>query len=506
MSGLNKQPNESMSVPRRSVLLRNIFHLGLGQVATTALTIFQSAAIARTLGASDFGLLYLLNSIATFAFVFVDWGHGPYVIREVAIHPHRTGEILGSVTALRFGMTLITCALAVALTWVFGYDLRTSILTGALILGYLPQYLGLSCSWVFRGSERMGYDALLQVVLKFSTLALALACLALGGRLVALIPVYAAAGTITFVVAMAMYRRLAFPPLHVSGSTIRELVRHGAPLMAISLAVAVQPYIDANILYALVPQEVMGWYAAAWAITNTLVAPALIMGGAMYPQLARAASQPGEFTRALRTAFRPLLFLAVLGAVGTYLFADFAIGVLYSERKFGPAADILRAFAPALMLIYIDMLFGYAIMAAGKAGQLAKAKIIAVVVTTAFEWVLISWFQARFSNGGIGIVVAMAGGELVMVTAAVVMIRHALERAMVVDVLRAVAAGAATILLMRVLPSVSPLVGIPLCVLTFAAMSAVVGLVTLADTDALRHGFGRRSPVLPQTGAGVEPH
>src|SRR5579863_6816121 len=77
-------------------MVRNALHLGLGQVATTVLTVALSAAIARTLGAADFGLLYVLTSIATFAYVFVDWGHGPYVTRETARHPNRSGELMGS--------------------------------------------------------------------------------------------------------------------------------------------------------------------------------------------------------------------------------------------------------------------------------------------------------------------------------------------------------------------------------------------------------------------------
>ena len=90
-------------------MARNTFNLLLGQVITTALTIVLSAAVARSLGPSDFGLLYLVASVATFAYVFVDWGHGPYVIREVARHPERTGELIGSVVAIRAATALALC-------------------------------------------------------------------------------------------------------------------------------------------------------------------------------------------------------------------------------------------------------------------------------------------------------------------------------------------------------------------------------------------------------------
>ena len=476
---------ESKPVFRRGGLLINAFHLSVGQVVTTCLSMVLSAAVARTLGAAEFGLLYLLTSIATFAYVVVDWGHGPYVTREVALRPHRSGDIMGSMFALRTGMAALVGVLAVAFTAMIGYDLRTRLLAGLLIMCWLPMSSGLAYGWVFRARERMEYDALIQVVLKFTTLVISLACLALGGRLVGLINVYAVAGTITLVVAVALYKQLGFPPLHVSSNTVRELLRDGAPLMSVSLAVAVQSYIDANILHALVPQSVLGWYAAAWVIGGTLLAPATITASAVYPRLAQAAADPDQFREVLQTTFKPLLLLATLGAVGTYLFADFAIATVYGEQMFGPAADILKWLAPALMLIYIDTLFSYAIIAAGMAGQLAKAKFVAVILTTGIEIILVLWFQSRFSNGGIGIVLGMFGGELMMLAVAVKMIRHVLKGAMLIDFLRGLVSGAATIILMRFVEPITPVFLIPLCVLTFLAFSGIVGLVRRSDIETM---------------------
>jgi O-antigen/teichoic acid export membrane protein len=346
----------------------------------------------------------------------------------------------------------------------------------------------------------MEYDALIQVVQKFGVFAIALVCLALGGRLLGLILVYAIAGCITLAIAARLYHALGFPRLHFSSRTARELILDGAPMLAISLAIAVQPYIDANLLYKLSPTNVVGWFGAAWGIAGTLVAPATILGATMYPRLSRASSDRQEFTSILHAAFRPLLLVAILGAVGAYLFADFAIAVIYSERRFGPAADILRAFAPALMLIYIDMILGYAILALGKASQLAKAKVMAVLVTTAVELVLIPYFQTRFSNGGIGTVLAMACGELVMVAAAIALIRDLVDGGMLVDLLRGLAAGTATILLIGRLPHLTPLLGIPVSVLLFAVFASAVGLVKRADTELLLSSFRTRRAIASQSG------
>jgi O-antigen/teichoic acid export membrane protein len=319
-----------------------------------------------------------------------------------------------------------------------------------------------------------------------------LGVLAFGGRLVPLIGAYALSGTITFVLAIALYRRLGFPAHHFSRPSARELVMDGAPMLAISLAVAAQPSIDANILYRFVPPEVLGWYGATWTIAGTLVAPATILGAAMYPRLSRAAHDRAEFSRVLRTAFRPLWLIALLGSVGTYLFADVAIGLIYSQRQFGPAAAILRAFALFLMLIYVDMLFGNAIVAERKAGKLARAKVVAVILTTAIELALIPYFQARIGNGGVGIVLALACGEFVMIGASLWLMRQYLSKAMLADVARGLIVGIATIAGMELLPPLTPFIAIPLCIVMFALLAVLLGSVTRDDVQLLTSSFGQR--------------
>src|SRR5438046_2990331 len=74
-------------------ITRSAFYLVLAQGATTALAVVLTGAIGRALGPADFGSWYVVSVMATFAYVFVDWGYSPYIIREVARHPARAGEL-----------------------------------------------------------------------------------------------------------------------------------------------------------------------------------------------------------------------------------------------------------------------------------------------------------------------------------------------------------------------------------------------------------------------------
>jgi O-antigen/teichoic acid export membrane protein len=473
------------SAPRRGGMMRNLVHLGIGQVATTVLTILLNAAVARALSPSDFGLMYLLTSIATFAYVVVDWGYGPYIIREAARHPERAGELLGSAMAARAVIALLACTASVGITWALGYEVRTRLLAGALILGWLPQYLGLSFGWIFRSRERMDRDAQINVMHKLAILLASIACLTLGGHVQALIVVWSGAGLLTLAIAFLMYRGLGLPKFTVKMATARELLRGGAPIFAMTLAVAIEPFFNANILYKVAAPEVVGWYGAAWVIAGTLIAPATVLGSTIYPRLSAAAGNAATFKRAFDMSFRPLLLVAVLGAVGTFLFAEVPISLIYGARKFGPAAETLRAFAPALLLLFVDIFFAMAILAAGKSGRLAGAKVASVVLTTGLVFLLVPVTQARFANGGLGVMYALAIGELLMLVVSVILIRDALGSRTVGDALRCVLAGAATMLLFRMLPAFSPFLAIPLCVLVYGGLSLLVGAVRRSDIQML---------------------
>ncbi|HXK12575.1 MAG TPA: polysaccharide biosynthesis C-terminal domain-containing protein, partial [Vicinamibacteria bacterium] len=239
-------------------------------------------------------------------------------------------------------------------------------------------------------------------------------------------------------------------------------------------------------LSSLAPAAVVGWFGAAKSILGTLMAPAVILGAAAYPRLARASADAAVFRREVRSAFRPLLWLGALAGVGTYYFAGTAIHVVYGKRSFGPAATILQVFAPGLFLLFIDILLGNIVYASGRGTTFAAAKIVSVLVGTGLDILLVPVFQQRTGNGGIGVVVAFALSEFVVFAGAVAALRPGtLQPATAVDVARAIGAAALTVLILHELGPVPPWVGIPLCAAVFAAASMGLGLLGRRDLAVL---------------------
>jgi hypothetical protein len=79
------------------------------------------------------------------------------------------------------------------------------------------------------------------------------------------------------------------------------------------------------------------------------------------------------------------------------------------------------------------------------------------------------------------------------------MLRDVIDGHMIGDVCRSLLAGAATVLLIGLLPVLSPLLAIPLCILAFAGLALLFGAVRRADAEMLRTSLKKKQPPVPAT-------
>jgi O-antigen/teichoic acid export membrane protein len=325
-------------------------------------------------------------------------------------------------------------------------------------------------------------------------LALTLGLLSLGAGIPGVMIAQALAGLVALALAARLYRRIDAGPLRATGPTMREVFAGGTPILFMLFAISVQPYLDVIVLSKLAPARTVGWYGAAKNVMGTLVAPAIIIASASYPRLSRAAKDPAAFRRELRGAIRPLLWLGALGGVGTFLFADVAIALIYGLEGYGPATTVLQVFGLGLFLLFVDVLLGHVITAAGRAKEFAVAKVASVAVATLLNLWLVPWFETHWGNGGVGVVVAFVLSEAVVFAGSIYLLpRGSLEPAVALDVVRAIGSAGLTAALFQVLPPLSPFLAIPLCVAAYGVASLAVGLLSRSDLELARSLVQRRA-------------
>ena len=91
-----------------SLVLRNTLFLSVAQLASLPLSILLNASMARYLGATALGYMYLGSTFNAFAYLIVEGGQAGALPAMVASDRSRAGALLGTSLAWRFPLGLIS--------------------------------------------------------------------------------------------------------------------------------------------------------------------------------------------------------------------------------------------------------------------------------------------------------------------------------------------------------------------------------------------------------------
>jgi len=182
----------------------------------------------------------------------------------------------------------------------------------------------------------------------------------------------------------------------------------------LAVAMLLQPTIDAAFLSKLTPPDVVGWYSAARRLIGFLIFPASALVAALYPTLCRLhGTDIDGFRDTIGSALRGTAVLVTPVALGCLLYPEIGVA-LYDRDTFGPAQDNLRLLSVYLLLLYFSMPIGAGVMAAGQQRKWAAVQSSCILVSLLLDPILVPWFQQRTGNGGLGLCVASAVSEIIV--------------------------------------------------------------------------------------------
>jgi O-antigen/teichoic acid export membrane protein len=475
------------------LVLRNALVSFLGQLVGMPLSMVVSAVMARYLGASNFGELYVAGTIAGFGFMFVDWGHGGVLPAQVARDRSLAGDLLGSSLAWRAVVAAVVYA-ALGLGCVaLGYDRNFQIVLALVSLQCLLQTFASACQDTIRGLERTDVGAVSQIGTQLLAVCLVIPTLLLGGGLRGVLVAQAIGSTIVLGLVLKVLRPVGIPTLKVSGESVRTLLRHGTPFLFFAFAMAAQPNVDAIMLSRLAPPEVVGWHAAARRLVGALVLPASLVVGALYPTLSRLHVEDKQsFVQTARDALRATTVLAVPVGMCCALYREIGIQI-FSKTGYAQAHENLLALSLFLVLVYFSMPLGVAILAAGKQRLWAAVQFMCVLVSAALDPWLVPWFQRHYGNGGLGICSSNVASELLMVGAGLVLVNPGvLDRRLVLTVLRTLVAGGVMAGVGYLLRNLSSFLAAPIAVASYGAALWLVGGLDRNQLAQLRRAIQRK--------------
>jgi O-antigen/teichoic acid export membrane protein len=335
--------------------LANVAAKALSVPIEKAARIVLMVMAAPLLGAVAFGSYQFVQAATTMLALFIDLGTGMWTTRALARDRTRAAAIVGTALRIRFVAVLPYLAIVAVASAVAGPgETRRglAILGLAALVNAFVDYFGA----IFRGFERLGDEARLNVLRAVLIAAAGLGALCLQRSVASL-----AAGLLVGMILSAIYGLWVLRRRYALGmrtdtfdrTLARSVVSEALPLWVAGLLSLLYFKGDIVILKVFAGDAEIGAYSAAYKVFEGLmILPAVVMA-ATFPPLARARHQPARQRRWEAVLVTSLLALGLLVGVVVYLGSGRIVRLVYGAG-FLRAVPSLRVLSLAVPILFVN--------------------------------------------------------------------------------------------------------------------------------------------------------
>lgn len=397
----------------------------IGRLLGTACSVVTVGVIARSIvaggGVTAYGAYATILAFLSTLAVVADGGLYLVFTRRAA-REDDAGEarLLGDVVLLRLlALVVAFCGLAVAVVFLpYPNVVRYGILLGSLGVG--SQLLSQLLLGAFQKRLRMTPPAVAEVIGRVVTLLAAVLIAERGGSLLAFVGAFVLGALTTLLWNLAAARRALSPiafPRAGSGPRLRRLTREAFPLGVLLLSSLVIFRADSLLLSLLRPPQDIAWYALPYKVLESLLFFPAMMGGLLFPALARegVAGKEQAFRTTLADA-TSLFFLLALPLTALLFVASPVVIAILGGAPFGPSVGILRILSVALGALFFGNLYGNSALALGEQRRLVLAALTLAFLNLAVNLLVIPVY------GGRGAALTTLGTEVLSAGAAAVIV------------------------------------------------------------------------------------
>ncbi len=388
-------------LPRLSELRARLLRSAGWLLARQMITIFNSLVLgivlARHLGPAEFGVLNYAISLVMMMMPLTELGLRNLALRDYAAQPQDADRILGSVTVMRLGGTLVAMAVIYVVATRFGIDhdniaLLCTLLGVALLFQAADtikeQFIALETPRIFVIVE-------VCVLLGFTGLKLGLV---LAGAAVDLF-ILAAAGEIVaqgLATAVAYYLRAGHAPrLRPDRMLMRGYARSALPLVLSHISAVIYLKVDVLFVANMVGKEATGHYTVATRLSEVwYILPSTLVMAAFPRMVALRRDAPAQYTKRLQEAMDAFAAFGTFIALSSVFWAAPLIALLFGA-EYLPATALLQIQVWVGVVFATRQLIHKHLLAEGHLWTLALINLTGAVSNVVLNLLLIPHFGAE---------------------------------------------------------------------------------------------------------------
>jgi O-antigen/teichoic acid export membrane protein len=387
-------------------VIRGSAFRGISYAAGVLLSVLAAALMIRHLGVKDWGRYVTVSSLVAVVTGLSEAGTSNIGIREYATLDRGVrNRVLQNLLGIRLLLTVVGVALAVLFSEVAGYPsvvVLGTLVAGAGLLLIVAQQVA---SIPLAGTLRFGWVSVLDFIRQAATVIGVVALVAAGAGLLPFLAVTIPVGAIV----LALTVVLLGPAVPVVPRFERAEWRRLLQLTVVyAVAAAVGTiYVGVTVIVTSLvgTAQETGYYGASYRIFTVVGNIPLLLVGAAFPVLARAARDDRE---RLQYALGRVWEMALILGVGIGLIlgagAPFAIHVV-AGAGFDPAIPVLRIQSAALVGGFLAVTLAYVLLSIHRHAALLVANCIALGGSLLLTLVLVPPLGAK------GAAIATVAGE-----------------------------------------------------------------------------------------------
>ena len=340
----------------RPSLVVNVFYSALSWFSTIGLLIVNILA-ARVLGTEVYGRFAFAYALVALFEVLTDIGMREYLVREIARARDRTGAFLGEALALKTALCLVTIVVLAVVVWALGLSPESRTTVAVLCVAMVAKSYKLVLRAPLIAHERYRREAALAMADRLLVVVACAAALLLDGRLLTFVIAFAGAGVANLAVTALAAGSLRAQLGRGARARIVDLLRASIPFGLTAAAFLAYFRFDSVMLAIMRSEHDVGWYNAAYRLTEGLIVIPSLIQYAIFPRLSVLHKESRESTEQL--GVRAVKYLAAiatpLAAIGILLARPLVVWI-YGE-EYLPTVESLQ-----ILLLGLPFMFAWSVL------------------------------------------------------------------------------------------------------------------------------------------------
>ncbi len=381
--------------------------LASGEIGSRLIAFVATAYLARTLGASSFGLIAFGMAFVNQFGMALSVGIGEVGSREVAKDTGNAAAHASAGVSLRLIVASIAILAIVAMSFALRLDPQKRLMTWLFAFTLVP--MAIDTGWVYKGlgsTTRVGKA----MVLDQLTCLLLIVALVHGAAHQTRVPIIQMLGDIVGAAVLGiplMRGQWRWP----EKGKVRELASRSSLITASRILRMIVISFDTVLLGLLVTSREVGWYSAAYRIVFFVMAILYASHVAFLPEIARSAEDSRAMSSMMSKSIGLALSVTAPFVVGGYMLAPSVMRLVFGDG-YVSGAGALKLLLVSLIFLAVHAATRSVFLALNRMGVEAIIIAIGVAVNVVMNFILIP------RMGITGSAIAAVGGEVVTMVGA----------------------------------------------------------------------------------------